>query len=439
MMEAVMMGCLFILSWFEIILFYDLIYNLLSEKICLKKSNVVIIICNIFLYGVLSGINRNLIFFSHTLLALVMTITFVCTYMVVKEQLVFIIGCILSYFSFVALVDFIFAYISMIFLENDFRESVHYGGLSVEKIIIYACSRIVVFFCCMVIKKLEIKRIKEFRNWTLGLGIILIILVRYYQINLVSMLEGVIKLNGKNGSVSVITALTIVVIICFGFFKYKLIEQENEFLISREEIEQKKYEEQEVLIEKNKELIHDIKNHFLLIKKFEEAKEYEKLHDYIEDIIGEFIESNSHIYTGNRTLDFILDQKRVIAEQDGIQVILKTTMIGQLPFQEREICSLFGNLLDNAIEASKKLKTEEKKIYITIEKKKQMIYIEVKNSIEEEPIKRNNKFITSKEDKNLHGYGLKSVQRIVEKYDGIITYETENKIFTTSLSFFDML
>lgn len=54
------------------------------------------------------------------------------------------------------------------------------------------------------------------------------------------------------------------------------------------------------------------------------------------------------------------------------------------------------------------------------------------------PIKRNNKFITSKEDKNLHGYGLKSVQRIVEKYDGIITYETENKIFTTSLSFFDM-
>lgn len=137
-------------------------------------------------------------------------------------------------------------------------------------------------------------------------------------------------------------------------------------------------------------------------------------------------------------MDFILDQKRVIAEQDGIQVILKTTMIGQLPFQEREICSLFGNLIDNAIEASKKLKTEEKKIYITIEKKKQMIYIEVKNSIKEEPIKRNNKFITSKEDKNLHGYGLKSVQRIVEKYDGIIKYETENKIFTTSLSFFDM-
>ena len=48
MIKAVMMGCLFILSWFEIILFYDLIYNLLSEKICLKKKNVVIIICNIF-------------------------------------------------------------------------------------------------------------------------------------------------------------------------------------------------------------------------------------------------------------------------------------------------------------------------------------------------------------------------------------------------------
>lgn len=438
MMKAILMGCLFIISWFEIILFYDLIYNLFLEKICLKKRNSVLIIGNIFLYGILSGINREILFFSHVFFMLVITITFLCTYMVVKEQLIFIIGCILSYFSFVALVDFIFAYISMIFLGNDFREIVHYGGLSVEKIVIYACSRIVVFFCCMAIKKLEIKRIKEFRNWILGLGIILIILVRYYQINLVSMLEGVIKLNGKNGSVSVIIALTIVVIICFVFFKYKLIEKENEFLISREEIERKKYKEQEMMIEKNKELIHDVKNHFLLIKKYEEEKEYEKLHNYIEDIIGEFIESNSNIYTGNRTLDFILDQKRLIAEQEEIQFILKVTMIGKLPFKEQEICSMFGNLIDNAIEASKKLKIEEKKIYITIEKKKQMIYIEIKNEVEEEPIKRNNKFITLKEDKNLHGYGLKSVQRIVEKYDGIITYETADKMFTTAISFFDM-
>lgn len=133
-----------------------------------------------------------------------------------------------------------------------------------------------------------------------------------------------------------------------------------------------------------------------------------------------------------------MDQKRLIAEQEEIQFILKVTMIGKLPFKEQEICSMFGNLIDNAIEASKKLKIEEKKIYITIEKKKQMIYIEIKNEVEEEPIKRNNKFITLKEDKNLHGYGLKSVQRIVEKYDGIITYETADKMFTTAISFFDM-
>lgn len=438
MTKAILMGSLIIISWFEMILFYDLIGTLFLDKIYLKKRNIVLIVCNVLVLGGLLGINREILFFSHVFLGIVILITFISTYIIIKEQPVFIVGCVLSYFSFVALVDFIFAYVSMIFLESDFREIVHYGGLSVEKITIYGCSRIVVLCCCMAIKKLEIKRIKEFQNWVLGLGIILIILVRYYQINLVSMIEGVIKLSGKNGSVSVIIALTIVFIIGLVFFKYKLIEKENEFLISREEIEQKKYKEQEMMIEKNKELIHDVKNHFFLIKKYEEAKEYEKLHDYIEDIIGEFIESNSHIYTGNRTLDFILDQKRVIAEQDGIQLILKITIIGKLPFQEREICSLFGNLIDNAIEASKKLKTEEKKIYITIEKKKQMIYIEVKNSIEEDPIKRNNRFITSKEDKNIHGYGLKSVQRIVEKYDGIIAYKISNKVFITSISFYDM-
>lgn len=438
MTNAILIGCLVLISCFELLLYYDLMYYVLLKKICFKRSDFIVMAVNIFLLGILLGINRRLLFFSHTVWVALMILTFLCTYVVVKKQSLFIWGCVLSYFSFVALIDFIFAYISMIYLDNNFGNVVHYGGVTIEKLTIYGCSRIVVLICCLLIKKMDIRKIEDFQSWVVGIGIIFAGLVRYYQINLVSMIDGSIELSGKKGFVSVIIALTIVVIISLVFIKYKLIEKENEFLISKEEIESKKYKEQEAMIEKNKELIHDIKNHFLLIKKYENAKEYEKLHDYIENIIGEFIETNSHIYTGNRTLDFILDQKRIVAEQEGIQFILKVTMIGKLPFKEQEICSMFGNLIDNAIEASRKVQEEEKKIQITIEKKKQMFFIEVKNGMKEEPIKRNNKFITLKEDKKLHGYGLKSVQRIVDKYDGIITYETANKIFTTAISFFDM-
>ena len=71
------------------------------------------------------------------------------------------------------------------------------------------------------------------------------------------------------------------------------------------------------------------------------------------------------IYTGNRILDLILSQKRMTAQKNGIDFNVNVMPLAHLPFAEREICSLFGNLLDNAVEACGRA-PERKEICVNI-------------------------------------------------------------------------
>ena len=81
---------------------------------------------------------------------------------------------------------------------------------------------------------------------------------------------------------------------------------------------------------------------------------------------------------------------------------------------------------------------ERKKISIKIEQHMQMLFLEIKNGTDKLPAKSGHTFLTSKQDKSLHGYGLKSVERIVTRYDGDLAYEMEDGMFVVSITFFDL-
>ena len=67
-----------------------------------------------------------------------------------------------------------------------------------------------------------------------------------------------------------------------------------------------------------------------------------------------------------------------------------------------------------------------------------MLLFEIKNSVNEEPKRKRGSFPTWKKDRSLHGYGLKSVERIVESHEGIISYEMQDKLFTVRVTFFEL-
>ena len=198
-----------------------------------------------------------------------------------------------------------------------------------------------------------------------------------------------------------------------------------------------KYKELNTALEKNRELVHDIKNHYLVISEYESKGEYKKLHEFVEELKSDFIKVNPQIYTGNYVVDLILSQKKMLSEQKKITFILQVMQISKLPFKEREICTLFGNLLDNAIEACDKV-VGIRWINVKIEKQNHLFFIQIINTINEIPQKCEKGFLTSKINKELHGYGLKSVQRIVDEYEGDILYQIENNTFAVRISFFDV-
>ena len=103
-----------------------------------------------------------------------------------------------------------------------------------------------------------------------------------------------------------------------------------------------------------------------------------------------------------------------------------------------EICTLFSNLLDNAIEACEKIEDDRRWVAIQITRKSGMLYLTISNSIKDRPAEQEGKLITNKQNHQLHGYGIKSVQRIVRKYEGDFSYQVCESKFIVTITFWKL-
>lgn len=188
---------------------------------------------------------------------------------------------------------------------------------------------------------------------------------------------------------------------------------------------------------KSRQMIHDMKNHLLVLRNMERANQWDKLHDYLEEISKDILDDSTKIWTGNNMMDLILNSKKKQADSEGIAFNIDSNMIEDIPFKDGETISLLGNLLDNAIEACERMKSAEKWVTVRINRRYCLFYIEIENSIEEHPKANGQLLVSTKMDKRIHGYGLKNVHQIVDKYDGTYSYQIKENSFFTSISFFD--
>jgi len=191
-------------------------------------------------------------------------------------------------------------------------------------------------------------------------------------------------------------------------------------------------------LEKSRKLVHDMKNHFIVLKEYEMAGDLEKLGMYLDEISEDLWTEKTRSWTGNRILDVVLNHKKMLAEQKGISLEIEAIPLDDKFLTDSECCSLFGNLLDNAIEACEKIENRDTWITVSIRKQKELLFIEIANTAEKEPDEKSGTFVTSKEDKELHGIGGKSVKEIVEKYDGDIVYRYQKGIFKASITFYEI-
>lgn len=426
------------MAMFELWLYYQLLFATLINKKYMGKRNNIIMWLSIIVLGLLQGINRAQIFFSNIMFWFVIVAMIFCTYMLYQMQAIVISGLVLVYFSFVALGDFGISFLGMAILGNRFGELVYLRSVEDGKLLIYILTRLIMLVIVWIIKKNKVsKEVIEFRGVLLGLGIISAVLVRRYRIMLGSMVLGISDINWQQSIMSLVMSIMFISFVGIIFIKDKMIKRENLFLNMKDEMEKQKYKEIIASVERNNVLIHDIKNHYVVISELERNRQYKELHQYITELDEGFGKVEPLAYTGNQVIDLVLSQKMMIAEQENISFELQTAPVLKIKLKERELCSIFGNLLDNAIESCKKME-DEKWIKVKIERKNQLFFIEIANSINQEPYRKGNVFLSTKKDKNIHGYGIKSVQRIVAEYEGAISIDTRNKSFIVRMTFFDV-
>lgn len=167
-------------------------------------------------------------------------------------------------------------------------------------------------------------------------------------------------------------------------------------------------------------LYHDMKNLMLAVKL---SKEDSMLLDSVEEDLEEY---GQYYESGNAILNVILKEKIKAAKDKDIDLQVDVDFTEGGFMEDRDIVTIFGNALDNAMEASQKLSAEERMITVKARKARNMLFIVFENNMAED---WNPDLHTTKKDEFLHGFGIVNMKESVERYDGSCVIDTEKKRF----------
>lgn len=179
---------------------------------------------------------------------------------------------------------------------------------------------------------------------------------------------------------------------------------------------------------------HDIKNKLLSVSGLLADGQIERAAEAVKGEADFLDEANNGIInSGNPAVDAVLQSKLTIAERKGIKLDFSVKLSGEIKVDLLEFGVLIGNALDNAIEATENIEdSTDKTIFASIITMGGRIVVSVENPVKAEVDTK--RIGTAKPDKINHGYGLKSIKTIAQKYDGDVFVSCEGNIFTTSIN-----
>ena len=236
--------------------------------------------------------------------------------------------------------------------------------------------------------------------------------------------------------ISVSGLVLIIAVIATCLFQQKESQRDKELADLRSEQQKQEIDTQylQVIEQNNKNsaiLIHDIKNHLQHIKSLENSNE---IHDYVESIAKE-VQSYGFIgMSKNKTLDLLISKYLNLCQGKGIKIDFDVKTANLNNIAPTDISTIINNLLDNAVESAEQ--SEKKEISVSIFKKQGFEILKVQNGCDTKPQTKNGNLLTTKKEKQLHGYGTQSVIKTINKYDGIFYWEYSDKdrLFTVTVA-----
>ncbi|CEN30902.1 ATP-binding domain-containing protein [[Clostridium] sordellii] len=179
---------------------------------------------------------------------------------------------------------------------------------------------------------------------------------------------------------------------------------------------------------KVRQLHHDIKNHITCIKGVTQSNN--DATNYIRSIENELDRYDNIFNTGNMILDIILNEKSKVCKDSDIKLLIDINNFDICNFIDTiDTCSIFSNILDNSIEACKKISNYDKEIILRGTIVNNFFVIRIENTKQNEVNIKNNNIKTDKKDTALHGLGIKSVKDSVSKYNGEVVIDYSENSF----------
>ena len=204
-----------------------------------------------------------------------------------------------------------------------------------------------------------------------------------------------------------------------------VLQKENQMLYQQ-------YSDIKRSYEKNKQLIHDFKNHNILLRQYLENGQTREALDYIKALDEGLAHAGKKFYCGISVIDFMLEYKIGEAKAQNIQFNTELAVYA-CPLKDMEMCVVLGNLLDNAIEAVSILEPEQRQIDVYMKTANEMFMLEIGNPYKERLRKVNGRYLTTKPDREYHGYGIAGVNSIMEAYHGQMLLDDSNGYFKAQI------
>ena len=179
---------------------------------------------------------------------------------------------------------------------------------------------------------------------------------------------------------------------------------------------------------------HDIKNNLMITQMMMDEGHFEEAKEHIKDMLGNVSSLSQKYATGDDMLDIIVSIKADRMEELGIAFTLDGVVDGGLKMKPMDMCSIFANALDNAIEAASAC--ESASISLNIKRTDKFFILKITNStsgkVDTDKLMTSSGY-TSKKDKDHHGFGLMNIRRAVEEYNGVLKAESSDNSFTLSI------
>lgn len=411
---------------------FDMLTTMLFYKACLGNKNIrvnKIIFYVVFVFSFAVGMALSQFGLAGLFNIIKSVIIFFILTLLYNSKWISRIFTSLSYLVLGMIAELICYGIVNATMKNTSYENLQFYSLMLSKIIIFFITVAVMF---IVKKNTQIIRFKDYLCFIITpiISIATIILISFeFDTGEPNATLGVCMAAAGLMAINIIVYFLLENIIEANEIREKQNRMEQQFVF-----QEQKYEQASQSFKSIGSIIHDTNKHLIYLNECIERGEYDEAKRYVGTAIEHIDKSYKRINTGFLPVDALVSNSLNIAESNNITFKSDIKIEKERINVERyDFCVALGNLLDNAVEAARKVvNPDDRYISVSIITADNSLIINIENSTKR---MSNSDFKTDKKDALLHGYGISNVKMISEKYGGVFTIDRRESSCEATLIF----